>query len=475
LRNGTLIGRIAAVAAIGVAILAVVLILFTGGSGYSVKAIFQNASQLVNGNLVEVAGNTIGTVGGITLTPNGQAQITLNISNPIFKPLHKGTIATVRVASLSGIANRYVQLQPGPATAPRIPNGGVIPPQDTNSAVDLDELFDTLNAPTRAALQRVIQGSAKQYAGHAQEAAQAFEYLNPAIDSTSVLFHELNRNTPSFTNFIVKSAGLLRDIATRQADLSALISNLSQTTAALASQHTALGQSLQRLPGFMQLAETTFINLRTALNDLTPLVNASKPVAPKLQALLVQLRPLAENAVPTVRDLANIISRPGPDNDLIDLTQLAVPLAAVTVHNVYADGKVRPGAFPESTIALNDSTPELAIDRPYAVDLTGWFEGFSHPGGQDANGGYSRVAPVVGLTSISNGALNLSLLSQLTTNPLLRNILAFGTNGSKGLVVTNQGDRCPGSMERGPSPGTSAEYYPYKGYPCDPSEIPTGS
>lgn len=475
MRSGTLIGRVAAVAALGVAILAVVLILLGGGGGYSVKAIFQNASQLVNGDLVEVAGNTIGTVGGITLTPEGQAQVTLDLSNPIFKPLHQGTTATVRVPSLSGIANRYVQLDPGPGTAPKIPDGGVIPPQDTTSAVDLDEIFDTLNPPTRAALQQVIKGSAKQYAGHAQEAQQAFQYLNPAIDSTSVLFHELNSNTPSFTNFIVKSAQLLKDIAVRQSDLSALIRNLSTTTAALASQHTALGESIQRLPGFMQLAETTFINLRASLNDLTPLVNASKPVAPKLRALLVQLKPLAENAAPTVRDLANIISRPGPDNDLIDLTRLAVPLAAVTVHNVQADGKTRPGAFPESTIALNDSTPELAVDRPYAVDLTGWFEGFSHPGGQDANGGYSRVAPVVGLTSISNGVLNLSLLSQLVTNPLLRQVLAFGTSGSKGVVVTGQGDRCPGSMERGPTTGTSAGYYPYKGFPCDPSEIPTGS
>jgi phospholipid/cholesterol/gamma-HCH transport system substrate-binding protein len=473
---------VAAGAALCVAILAIVLILFTGGKSYSVKAIFQNASQLVNGNLVEVAGNTIGTVGGISLTPNGQAQITLNISNPIFQPLHQGTIATVRVASLSGIANRYVQLEPGPATAPKIPSGGVIPPQDTNSAVDLDELFDTLNPPTRRALQEVIQGSAKQYAGHAQEAEQAFQYLNPAIDSTSVLFHELNRNTPSFTNFIVKSADLLRDIAQRQADLSGLIRNLSTTTAALASQHTALGESIQRLPGFMQLADTTFVNLRTALDDLTPLVNASKPVAPKLQKLLVQLKPFAEDAVPTVRDLANIISRPGPDNDLIELTELAVPLAAVTVHPIQADGKLRPGAFTESTIALNDSTPELAIDRPYAVDLTGWFEGFSHPGGQDANGGYSRVAPVIGLASISNGALNLCTSSVLKLIPgcsELNNLIsdpAARLSFFKSVATTNQGDRCPGSMERGPGGGgTSAEYYPYKGFPCTPSQIPTGS
>ena len=103
----------------------------------------------------------------------------------------------------------------------------------------------------------------------------------------------------------------MTDIAQRRSDLSGLIQHLSTTTDALANQNVALGQSIQRLPGFMRLANTTFVNLRNALDDVKPLVDDSKPVAPKLQKLLVQLKPLAENAVPTVRDLANIVSRPG--------------------------------------------------------------------------------------------------------------------------------------------------------------------
>ena len=61
----------------------------------------------------------------------------------------------------------------------------------------------------------------------------------------------------------------------------------------------------------MALADTTFVNLRNSLDALTPLVNASKPVAPKLQKFLAQLRPLAQNAVPTVRNLANLICSRG--------------------------------------------------------------------------------------------------------------------------------------------------------------------
>jgi phospholipid/cholesterol/gamma-HCH transport system substrate-binding protein len=462
-RNSSLIGRVAAFVAVGIAIVAVAFILLSGGSSYQVKAIFANASQLVTGDQVQVAGNSIGSISKITLTPSGQAELTLDINNSTYQPLHQGTQATVRLTSLSGIANRYVDLRMGSGTAPKIPNGGVIPTSNTTSAVDFDQLFNTLDGPTRKGLQNVIQGSASQYANAGKKAQAAWQYLNPAVASTSLLFRELNRDTGKFTNFIVKSGNLVSDIAQRQSDLSGLVQHLNTTTQALAAQHTALGQSLQRLPGFMRLANTTFVNLRSALDDLKPLVDASKPVAPKLQKLLVQLKPLAEDSVPTIRDLSNIIKKPGADNDLIELTKLGVPLAQATVRNINANGKVRPGAFPISTTALNASTPELATARPYAVDLTGWFEGYTHPGTIDANGGASRIAPVVGLGSIENGSLNI-FSSLLNILPGSSDRLKF----AQSVLTTGQGDRCPGSMERG------AIFYPESGYPCDPSEVPTG-
>jgi len=464
-RNSTLIGRVAAVAAVAVALVAVVVILLSGATPYQVKAVFQNASQIVSGDLVEVGGNQIGTVSNIALTPDGNAQLTLSITNQAYEPLRMGTQATVRQASLSGIANRYVDLRIGSPSAAKIPDGGVISAGNTTSEVDLDLLFNTLDGPTRKGLQNVFLGSAAQNRGRGKLEQAAFAYLNPAIASSSTLFNEIDRNTGSFTNFVVKTGNLVSDVSQRSSDLSGLIAHLSTTTQALAAQRIPLAQSLQRLAPFMRLANTTFVNLRGALNDLKPLVDASKPVAPKLEKLLVQLRPLARDSVPTLKDLSNIISRPGTNNDLIELTKLGIPLANATVHAIRVNGQVRPGAFPSSTQALNVSTPELATARPYAVDLTGWFEGYTHPGTIDANGGSSRVAPVVGVGSLENGALNLL---PGFANATLRSVLAFGTNGQGGLITTGQGDRCPGSMERG------AVYYPQTGYPCTPSQVPTG-
>ncbi len=463
MRKSTVIGRVAAVATLAVVLVAVVVIILSSGSSYQVQAIFVNASQIVTGDQVQVAGTPIGSVSGISLTPQGQAKLTLAISNSTYSPLHEGTVATVRQASLSGIANRYIDLRLGPVTAPSIPDNGVLGTEDTTSAVDLDQLFNTLDPATLKGLQNVIQGSASQYAGRGRQAQAGWAYLNPAIVASSALFSEINRDTSNFTNFIVQSSDLVTTLSQRSADLSGLVANLSTTTEALAAQRTALGQSIQRLPGFMALANTTFRNLNHALAVLTPLVKVAKPVAPKLQQLLVQLRPLAQDAVPTVRALSQLISSPGQNNDLIDLTKLGVPLADATVRDVYANGKVRPGAFPESTLALRDFIPELATARPYAVDLTGWFEGFSHPGTIDANGGASRVAATLGVLS----AANSSLVSSLPLAQQVTKVVQLLTAPGGGLTAF-QGDRCPGSIERG------GVFFPYRGFPCNPSEVPTG-
>src|SRR5207302_3128200 len=133
-----------ALGAIGVVIVAVIVLLMSGGKKYQVKAIFTNASQIVSGDQVEVSGNSVGSVSDISLTPNGQAQLTLSINDSTYKPLHEGTHAIIRQASLSGIANRYVDLNLGPGNAPPIPSGGIISTADTTGAVDLDELFNTL-------------------------------------------------------------------------------------------------------------------------------------------------------------------------------------------------------------------------------------------------------------------------------------------------------------------------------------------
>src|SRR3954449_5944639 len=164
--------------------------MFSGGSSYTVTATFQNGGQLVKGNLVEVAGRPIGKVKSIELDDNAQARVKLSVGSG-FDPLHEGTTAVIRASSLSGIANRYIELHPGPNSAPKIDDGGQIVPDRTQAPVDLDQLFNTLDPKTRKGLQGILQGGATQYKDKAAKAAEALHYFNPALSTGSQVTREL--------------------------------------------------------------------------------------------------------------------------------------------------------------------------------------------------------------------------------------------------------------------------------------------
>ena len=70
MRNASGAGRAVAVAAIVLALLAVGYVLLKpGGPDYKVHALFQNASQLVKGDFVQVAGAPIGKITNIATYP----------------------------------------------------------------------------------------------------------------------------------------------------------------------------------------------------------------------------------------------------------------------------------------------------------------------------------------------------------------------------------------------------------------------
>ena len=171
---------------------------------------------------------------------------------------------------------------------------------------------------------------------------------------------------------------------------------------AIARQKTSLAEGLRKLPPFMRNFNTTAVNLRATLDDLDPLVDASKPVAVKLSPFFRNFRAASADLVPTVRDLDVIIKDPGPDNDLVDLTRLQPKLG---------QGRDRAGprqrrsacqgAFPEASTALADSLDELAFFRAYAPELTGWFDDFGHSGITDANGGIGRIGTTFNTFSLA--------------------------------------------------------------------------
>ena len=367
------------------------LLLFRGGETYTVKARFINAAQLVKGNVVDVGGTNAGLVKDFELTPDGQAEVEIEVDER-YAPLRVGTRAQIRSAGQTSVSGRYVQLMlpPENEAGPNIPDGGVIGSERTTTNVDIDQFFSIFDPPTRKAVQNFYKGGRRQYEGRGEQGNRGLMYLSPQLAASSRLFEELRHEPPVLERFVVDSSQFVTALSERRDSLAPLIQNLNRTTRALGSEKTALAEAIGYLPPFMRRANTTYVNLRATLDELDPFVAASKPVAKKLRPYLAELRPFARNARPTLRDLSRIVRQPGADNDLVELNRTLPPLARVALDSSQRNGARRKAAFPEISKALKDGAPLQAFARPYTPDLVGWFDDFSHTGAYDALGGFSR-------------------------------------------------------------------------------------
>ncbi|MCA1657085.1 MAG: hypothetical protein LC713_05175, partial [Actinobacteria bacterium] len=218
-------------------------------------------------------------------------------------------------------------------------------------------------------------------------------------------------------------------------------------------------------------------------DDLDPLVAASKPAARALQPFMATLRAATADAVPTIRDLDQIVRRPGGANDLVELTRLQVPLARQGVgsgaphcganpsadYADAADDDFTQGALGESACALRNGNPTLAMFRAYTPELVGWFDDFSHPGTVDAMGGLGRIASSFNAFSVSaTGIPNLNL----PVDPL--DLLSDAVPG----LNTTKYQSCPGTNERplgavDPS-DDSVPFTDGGSLPCDPTDLVEG-
>src|SRR5436190_10227424 len=88
-----------------------------GTSARKVTALFDSVAGLDTKSAVRVAGVRVGKVSNIKLRTDGKAEVTLDVDPEVV--LHPGAVA--HVANLGLLGEKYIELDPGPATAPPIP------------------------------------------------------------------------------------------------------------------------------------------------------------------------------------------------------------------------------------------------------------------------------------------------------------------------------------------------------------------
>lgn len=377
--------RIVAIAALVVGVVAVVIIL-RGGSSYTVNARFVDAGQLVKGGLVEVGGRTVGEIGEITLAPNGIANVPLKISDDQYQPLRRGTVARVRTVGLSGIANRFVELTPGPATGEKIDDGASLTTAETRPIIDLDVLFNSFDPPTRQRLQRIIKNGAQLFDGTAQAANTAFGYLAPALTQSDALAAELASDRVAVDKLIADGGTTASALAAERDSIRSGITSTATTLRAIASEREAVAHSLEKAPELLERPDGILGGLRKTVATVRPALREARPVTPRLARVLRLLVPTARDAVPVLAKTRRLLPQLNVDlRQLPGLAKVAVP------------------ALRSTTTSLISAMPIVDGLRPYTPELIdGFFSGLGRAAGYyDANGHFARIGLVGGSTALT--------------------------------------------------------------------------
>jgi phospholipid/cholesterol/gamma-HCH transport system substrate-binding protein len=448
--RGTTPARIAVLAALAVAVIVLAYILFSGGGGHKYTFVFQNAGQLVPDNQVLIGGSPAGTVTSLGLTDDNLAEVNVELD----QELHEGTTAVIRATSLSGVANHYLSINPGPSTKDTLDDGATLGLASTTTPVDIDQLFNTFPKRTREALGEFIRGNAAVYAGQGENGNDAYKYFGTALNRAGAFARELNADQELLSRFIVSSARLNTAVAGRGEQLSSAIGNANTAFNAIAEETAAFDATLRRLPPVLRQSNTTFVNLRAALDDLEPLVNTAKPATKDLAPFLRELRPVFQKLLPFTRNLRLVVDRPGKANDARELLAVMPQVQDLTSRT-----------FPHSEEAIEDFQPNLNFIRAYTPDFFNALGKFGQVAGfYDGNGHYIRAA---------TAGQNLFQLVGGTLEPISQ-AQQFAPFEAQGAIEVPQ--RCPGGATQPAADGSS----PFVGggsvdpSTCDPSDAPPG-
>ncbi|MDQ2676378.1 MAG: MlaD family protein [Actinomycetota bacterium] len=448
--RGTTPARIATIAALAVAVIVLAIIFFGGNGGHKYTLLFQNAGQLVPDNQVLIGGSPAGTVTSIGLTDDNLAEIEVEVD----QELHEGTTAVIRATSLSGVANHYVSISPGPNSNDPLGDGATLGLASTTTPIDIDQFFNTFPPRVQKALSNFIRGNAALYSGQGKNANDSYKYFGTALNRTGAFVRELNADERLLSRFIVNSAQLTTAVAGRGEQLSSAIGNANTAFNAIADETAAFDATLRRLPPVMRQTNTTFVNLRAALDDLEPLVNTAKPATRDLAPFLRELRPVFQKLVPFTRNLRLTVSRPGKGNDARDLLAVLPRVQSLTSR-----------AFPHSEQAIEDFQPNLDFIRAYTPDFFNALGKLGQVAGYyDGNGHYVRAATA-----------GQNLFDYNPDNAELEPISKAQQYEQFGATEVHK--RCPGGATQPAADGSNPWVGGGSGVDssqCDPSDVPPG-
>jgi virulence factor Mce-like protein len=303
-----------------------------GGSGYQVRAIFDNAAYAVAGEEVRVAGEKVGKIDSLDVAYERRAAVTFSIDTAGFSPFHKDAHCTIRPQSLIG--EKYVECTPGSRGSPDlgvVPNGQpgagkhLLPLASTSSPIDIDLIGDINRLPYRERLAIIINEFGTALAGRGGDLNQAIHRANPALRDTDKVLAILAQQNKVLADLAVNSDRVIAPLAAKRTRIAHFVNAANATGTATAQRSADIERTFRDFPGFLRELRPTLQQLGDFADQTTPVLTDLHSAAPDLNRFITALGPFSTAATTSVVSLgkASVIGRPAIVKSLPLVRQLA--------------------------------------------------------------------------------------------------------------------------------------------------------
>jgi phospholipid/cholesterol/gamma-HCH transport system substrate-binding protein len=307
----------------GVALLAV----SAGGSngGYSVRAIFDDAGNIISGEDVKIDGVKVGVVGSVTPTPLAKAAVVMHIENPGFQDFRSDASCTVRPQALIG--EKYVDCLPTqprvegtplPPPLKKIPSGQegsgeyLLPVQNNHSPVDVDLLGDISRLPERQRLTIILNELGAGLAGRGSDLNAVIRRADPALQELDKVLSILASENTVLAQLAVDSDKALAPFTAVRERVADFIVQSNKVAQASAATRGSLAQNLKDFPPFLEQLGPAMERLGRFADQATPVFTDLKVAAPGLNQAFTSLPAFSSSSEAFFKNLGKTAKISGP-------------------------------------------------------------------------------------------------------------------------------------------------------------------
>jgi phospholipid/cholesterol/gamma-HCH transport system substrate-binding protein len=311
------------------ALLLGIVLLATAAGGkthtYSVRAIFDDAGNIISGEDVKVDGVKVGTVGSVTATPQAKAAVVLEITNPGFQSFRRDASCEIRPQALIG--EKYVDCLPTqprvegtplPPPLPKIPSGHegegqyLLPVTNTHSPVDVDLLGDISRLPERQRLTIILNEFGAGLAGRGSDLNAVIRRANPALQELDKVLAILASENHVLAKLAVDSDEALKPLAGVSGRVADFIVQSNKVAQASAATRGSLARNLALFPPFLEQLGPAMERLGRFADETTPTFTDLGIAAPGINKTFTGLPAFSRSSTKFYENLGSTAQQSGP-------------------------------------------------------------------------------------------------------------------------------------------------------------------